>query len=144
MKHFQQSFSLIEVLVFVTILGFIFIAAAALGIVSIRNSQNSKNKILATRYGEELHDWLSSQKDVDWVTFVASTGTYCFNIEPVDTWGSSGNCGSNQLINSLFKREATLTYDGGNQRVNVDIHVSWNEGGNNYDVPIKGVLTPFE
>lgn len=145
-----RGFSLIEVLVFVTILGFVFIAAAAVGIVSIRDSQNSENRIVATRYGEELRDWLSSQKEADWLIFVEKSsplpGTiYCFYTEPVNSWPSgSGNCVGNQLINSLFVREAILTYDSSLQRVNVDIHVGWNEGGNNYDVPINGVFTSLE
>lgn len=148
MKNLKQGFSLIEVLVFITILSLIFISAAILGTVSIRNSKSTENKIIASRYGEELLDWLRSQKEIDWLSFIELRSsdrgkTYCFNGEPVASWPDlAGNCSNDQLIDSLFKREATLTYDG--QRVNVDIHLKWSEGGNNYDVTTKGVFTLFE
>lgn len=150
MKNLKQGFSLIEVLIFLTILSLIFISAAVLGTVSIRNSKNSENRIIASRYGEELLDWLRSQKEIDWLAFVTTSSpnpgtTYCFDTEPVTSWPiSSGGCNSDQLINSLFSREATLTYDDASQRVNVEIHLTWSEGGNNYDVTTKGVFTLFE
>ena len=150
MKHFRQGFSLIEVLLFITILRLIFIAAAGVGIVSIRNSQNSLNKIRATHYAEEAINWLSSQKNADWLIFIANASpppgaVYCFNIEPVSAWPSgAGNCVSNQLIDSLFTREVILTYDSVLDSVDVDIQVTWSEGGNNYSVPISSTLRSFE
>ena len=156
MKHInihinkKAGFSLIEVLVFVTILSLVFITAAAVGTVSIRNSQNSEKKIIATRYAEELHDWLSAQKEIDWLSFVSrssSAGTkYCFGTEPVSSpWPApaSGSC-SGQLINGLFTREVTLTYDNNSRRVSAFIDVSWSLGGNKYDVPINGIFAEFE
>lgn len=150
MKHSNQGFSLIEVLVFITILSLIFISAAILGTVSIRNSKSTENKIIASRYGEELLDWLRSQKEIDWLAFTARISpskTYCFADESFARWPDVGSCGSNQVItNSIFRREATLTYnnDPQGERVNVEIHLTWSEGGNNYDVTTKGVFTLFE
>ncbi len=150
MKHSKQGFSLIEVLVFLTILSLIFISAVVLGTVSIRNSQNTGNKILASHYAEELLDWLRNQKEIDWSNFSTIKSkpngvTYCFSKEPIDSWGINRACNiSDPLINSLFKREATLKFDFNLQRVNVDIHLKWSEGGNNYDVTTKGVFSLFE
>jgi len=143
----KRGFSLIEVLVFVTILSLVFITAAAVGTVSIRNSQNSEKKIIATRYAEELHDWLSAQKERDWLVFVSQSTpgtTYCFGIEPVNSWPAKSGICSGQLIDGLFTREATLTYDSNSQRVSALIDVSWSLGGNRYDVPIKGIFAEFE
>jgi type II secretory pathway pseudopilin PulG len=148
-KLSRKGFSLIEVLVFISILSFVFITAIALGIVSIRNSLNTENKILAARYGEELLAWLRSQKDADWLTFVNKTTSppgvaYCFDQEPVDTWPTSGSCTDEQLVKALFKRQATLSYDSSTQRINVDIAVDWKEGNNKYSLPIKGVFSQLE
>ena len=147
-KALKQTagFSLIEILVFISILSFVFIAAAALGTVSIRNSQNATNKILATRYGEELMNWIRGQKEADWGAFVAKSSPtpYCFSQEPVSVWPAAGTCNTTQLINSLFEREATLTYDEVQQRVNVDIVIEWTESGNNFRVNLDSVFAPLE
>ncbi len=149
MKKYTLGFSLIEILVFITILSLVFISAIALGTVSIRNSKNAENKILAAHYGEELLAWLRSQKDADWLTFIGQSAAppgvqYCFSDEPVSSWPSSGSCTSSQLIKNLFKRQATLIYDSSIQRVNIDLTVDWNEGGNSYSLPIKGLFSQFE
>lgn len=148
-KALKQTagFSLIEILVFITILSFVFIAAAALGTVSIRNSQNAQNKILATRYGEELMDWLRGQKEADWQAFLAKSNPtpYCFSQEPVSLpWPAAGACSTNPLINSLFEREATLTYVEQQQRVNVTVNIDWSESGNNFNVKLSSVFAPLE
>ncbi len=150
MKKYILGFSLIEILVFITILSLVFISAITLGTVSIRNSKNAENKILAAHYGEELLNWLRGQKDADWSTFIEQSGEppggtpYCFSDEPVSSWPSSDSCTSSQLIRNLFKRQATLIYDSSAQRVNIDITVDWNEGGNSYSLPIKGLFSQFE
>lgn len=144
----NEGFSLLEVLIFVTILSLVFIGAVAVGTVSIRNSKNAEYKILATRYAEELMDWLHGQQQADWIIFTNKINpppvtTYCFEDEPIADWPvSSGACTNTQLINSLFQRQVTLTDNGGS--VNVDIQVSWDEGQNDYDVLVKGVLSPLE
>ncbi len=145
----QQGFSLIEVLVFLSILGFVFISGIALGTVSVRNSINAENKILAARYGEELLSWLRSEKDADWLVFVNKTSiapgiSYCFDQEPVRNWPSSGNCGRTQLVKGLFKRQVVLIYDNNSQYVSVNILIEWNEGSNSYNLPIKGVFSQLE
>lgn len=149
MKQLNRGFSLIEVLVFLTILSMIFIGAAVLGTASIRNSKNAENKIIASRHGEELLDWLRSQKEIDWLDFSTLKSspdpgtTYCFNDEPVVKWPTNTPCGSD-LMDGIFKREAILTYDSSTDRVNVEIKLTWSEGGNSYDVTTKGVFSLFE
>jgi len=144
-KSYKKGFSLIEVLVFITILSLVFITTIALGTGSLRNSKNAENKILAAHYGEELLAWLRSQKDADWLTFVGnSDNSYCFDAEPVSSWPDSDSCTANQLVKNLFKRQAILIYDGSTQRVNVSITIDWNEGGNSYSLPIKGLFSQFE
>ncbi len=152
----KNGFSLIEVLVFVSILGLVFIVGAALATISIQNSKSAENRILASRYGEELLDWLKGQKETNWASFVAKTSTsvtsYCMTAEPINysinTWPSSGSCGANQYITGTnFIRQVDLQQDqlfGTNSRINVSIHVKWSEAGNNYDAPIGSVFAPFE
>lgn len=142
MKIMKKSFSLIEVLVFVTIFSLFFVAAATVVVVSLRNMKTSEHKIIATRYAEELLEWLRSQKEIDWNVFNSShSGTYCFSTSPISTWPSNSPCGG--YLESIFKREVTLTRVDAN-KVNVVITVTWTEMGTTYKVPINSVFTIWE
>ncbi len=143
-----RGFSLIEVLVFVTILSLFFVAASSVSIVSLRNLKSNENKILATRYAEELVDWLSGEKEDDWNIFYnksSNAGTvYCFN-NLVITWPASGACASYGL-SAFFKREATLKRGliGSDPKIDVTVDVSWSEASQTLKVPIKTIFTRFE
>ncbi|MDO8498060.1 MAG: type II secretion system protein, partial [bacterium] len=65
----KSAFSLIEVLVFTSILSIFFVAAATVTTVSLRNLKISERKIIATRYMEDVASWLRAQKESDWNTF---------------------------------------------------------------------------
>ncbi|MFN4212440.1 MAG: hypothetical protein ACK4FL_00525 [Microgenomates group bacterium] len=146
-KKKSQSFSLIEVLVFTSILSLFFVVAAAVATASLRNMKINEHKILATRYAEELLEWLRGEKETDWNTFISRSNntTYCFSISPITSWPSQGSCsGYNGLNPAIYKRELTLTTVGGGIQVNVSIVVSWQELGNTYSVPINTVFTVWE
>jgi len=140
----KKSFTLIEVLIFVTILSLFFVAAAAVTIASLRNLKVQEHKILATRYAEELLEWLRGEREADWNQFTTHTGTYCFNSSPITSWGNSGNC-SGYSLNNLYKREVTLTVQGTPPyQVNISIIVSWQELGQTYQVTINSIFTIWE
>ena len=79
MRTKKKSFTLIEVLIFVTILSLFFVVASAVTITSLQNLKVQEHKILATRYAEELLEWLRGEKEVDWNKFINYRGNYCFN-----------------------------------------------------------------
>ena len=140
----KKSFTLIEVLIFVTILSLFFVTAAAVTITSLRNLKIQENKILATRYAQELLEWLRGEKEADWNNFTTKNNTYCFNSSPIPSWGSAGNC-SNYGLNNLYKREVNLNPQGNPPyQVNVSITVSWQELGQIYQVPLNTVFTVWE
>ena len=144
MTTHKKSFTLIEVLIFVTILSLFFVVAAAVTIASLRNLKVQEHKILATRYAQELLEWLRGEKEADWNQFVTHNGTYCFNYSIITDWGSRGNC-SGYGLNNLYKREVTLTVQGNPAyQVNVSITVSWQELGQTYQIPINTVFTVWE
>ncbi len=142
----KLGFSLLEVLIFVSIIGLFFIAAASIATISLRGIQSNENKILATRYAEELLWWVRSEKEEDWTVFTTTRmGNWCFSQEPIADWpaaSANGLCSSQQVIDSLFKREITLQLSG--ERVNVSINVVWNEGNQTISVPVKTVFERFE
>jgi len=145
MKNNNSGFTLIEVLVVLTILSVFLLSAIAIAIVSVRNLKNSENKILATRYAEGLTEWLRGEKDADWDTFITQTGTWCFSEEPIITWPSTpGGCLPNEKINSIFERKAVISYDSALERTLLDVTVSWDEGNETVSVPISTVLEKYK
>jgi prepilin-type N-terminal cleavage/methylation domain-containing protein len=146
----KKGFSLIEVLVFVSILGMFFVIAIAVTISSLRNMKINEHKILATKYGEELLEWFRSQKEKDFqvfATYAGDSGTsYCFNSLRI-SWPGTGSCSTyNGLNPPIYTRDAILTKSGSptTTTVSVEITVSWQEIGNTYTVPINSVFYIYE
>lgn len=169
----MKGFSLIEVLIFVSVIAVFFVVAAAVSISSLRNVSFNEHKILATHYSEELLAWLMSQKEIDWNQFVQQTNsasvnncavvtdctplTYCFNTTPIvingfSSW-QSGQCSSLGLNPAIYKRELSLSIKGCQpsvtlmcqvSQVNVSINTRWNDVGIGATVPIDTVFSIWE
>jgi len=142
----KKSFSLIEVLIFVTILSLFLISAATVITFSMHQNTIKVNMLKATHYNEQLLDWLRTQKETDWSIFTRSAGnsTVCFNTEPISSF--SNDC-SNKLDSGAFNRVAYFTTDNSSgiaTQVNVKIITSWQEGGNSYSTQLSGLFTVWE
>ncbi|OGK31034.1 hypothetical protein A3F29_03200 [Candidatus Roizmanbacteria bacterium RIFCSPHIGHO2_12_FULL_33_9] len=138
------GFTLIEVLVVLSILSLFLLSAITVSIVSVRNLKSSENKILATRYAEGLSEWIRGQKESDWDIFIGKTGAWCFSEEPILTWPlSTGNCLPNEKISSIFERKAVISYDSALDRIISDVTVSWDEGSETVAVPISTILEKY-
>lgn len=164
-KRPEKGFTFIEVLVFITIISFLFITLTTTVITSLQRLQVTEHRFYATRYAEEVVEWLRSEKDADWAAFVsrdenAGTGTfYCFNrkldfLNP--TWPPAGlglpapdNCVYNGIIDGqpplIFKRYALLTGVSPDfKQVNIQVIVEWREGNRYYSVPLNTVFTDID
>ncbi len=152
-SYAQKGFSLMEVLIFITVLSVIFLAIAYATSQSIKQTKFNEQKLLATRYAEELEEWFRGEKESDWATFYGTRAgaggrTYCFSDSTYDgsgnlIWPTTGNCGLSYDLRSLYKREATLTQSLGSQ-VQVVIRVDWRDGPNIFTVPITTILSKWE
>ncbi len=150
-KKLKNSFSLIEVLVFITVLSLVFITATAVTIFSLRAMIISQHKILATHYAEEALEWVKSEKEKDWVNFTklvyedGSETTYC--IISFD-WQIIGPCDKSYFLGTpnIFLREVKLTNIGSNPVVqtNVEVMVYWQEINDTYNVTLKTSLKILE
>lgn len=155
----RQGFSLLEVIIFTTILSLFFVSAATVTTFYLRNIKFNERKILATRYAEELNAWLKGEKEDDWITFVTTrtavddpiskvveSKIWCFNSTEVVWPTAEGACTDYGLVNNIesntvFKREAVLTnQDSSNVRVNAKITVSWLEGTTIQRVTINSIF----
>lgn len=144
-KNFNTfSFTLIEVLVFVTILTLFFVAAASITTANLRNLKTQEHKILATHYAEELLEWLRGEKEADWNNFINKSSTdgttYCFNNLDFNSYGYCSSYG----LNNFYQREGTLIKLS-DERISIRITVSWIEsGGTEYSVPINTIFSVWE
>ena len=126
----KSAFSLIEVLVFTSILSIFFVAAATVTTVSLRNLKISERKIIATRHMEDVTSWLRAQKESDWNTFAekASAGggnTYCFNLTSI-SWPSAGACGETYALGNTFRREVNLV-NNSDAQITSTVSVTWQD-----------------
>ncbi|MEN9327750.1 MAG: hypothetical protein RI947_558 [Candidatus Parcubacteria bacterium] len=147
-KTSRKAFSLIEVLVFVSVVSLFFVSAAAVVAIILRNMKTDEHKILGTRYAEEAVEWLRSEKETDWNAFTARAsngiGTdYCI---ATLSWSSSPPCGND--LDNFYKRTLNLvsvsSADGFKYQVNAKIVVEWAEAGKIYTIPIDSVLSIWE
>lgn len=147
MKQYNKGFTLVEVLIFVTLISLIFITVSYTVTLSLKNTKINEHKILATHYAEELKEWLRGEKEVDWLSFTDSISqgtTYCVNSIPDDVSNlTSGICPPESFLDGIFKRELTINEETANQ-VKFKVEVKWEEGPNNYLVPISTVFSLWE
>lgn len=136
-----KGFTLIEMLVFISILSMFFVSATAITIVMIRNANENLHKMLANQYLEETFDWLQSEKEADWLEFIAKapeqetlvntveldsrSKVYCLNDNALGWPQTFGSCSSYGL-HAMFKRELYMRSNG-LDRVEVAVKISWKE-----------------
>lgn len=147
----KKAFSLIEVLVFISILSLFFVAAMAVATFSLKNMKNQEYKIIATHLAEEAMEWVKSEKETDWSIFSArDTGngtTYCLKNLDSTVWNTQGQCPDYSLgTPAIFKRELLIDNQAGSPATTIDVEitVSWLEAGSILKVPIKAVLSVLE
>lgn len=154
--HKEDGVSLLEAIIFIAVLSLIILAIVYTTTLSLKRTIFNQDKLFATRYAEELEEWIRGEKEVDWSTFLArSDATYCMNIEipTCDSgntcWDDTGACGSTDYslgesngLNNGFKRSVVMTTSG--SRVDINITVEWLDGPNTYTVNLPSSLSRWD
>ncbi len=143
-KKNQYGFTLVELLVFIAILSVFFVTAVTVAVASLRNIKTNEQRIMATRYAEEVAEWVRSEREADWPAFILHGSDFgqffCFNQTPIQAWPTDpnpANCTFNSLQPALFRRSMVLTTYGNNNQAKATINVSWNIGtGSTLNVPL--------
>lgn len=161
----QKAFSLIEVLVFVSILSIFFVLAAAVVTFSLRDMKFNEHKIKATHYSRQLEEWLRLQTEIDWGGTICNgcsstttlfteqvtrggvpTTSFCFNSSPISGWQALGLCSAYDL-EEIFKREVTFTsllVANYVTQVNASITISWLELGQAKNIRLNTIFSVLE
>ena len=143
--YIKRGFSLIEVLVFVTILSLFLITAASIITVSMRQNSLKVHMLKATHYNEQLLDWIKTEKETDWNAFVnwgdVAGKTYCFT-DSAFSW-SIATC--DYTLDSVFKRYAILKTVGSPvSQVEVTIYTDWRDISTIQSTKLHTVFTIWE
>jgi Tfp pilus assembly protein PilV len=113
----QRGQSLFEVVLAIGISAIIIIALVALTSSAIRNATFSKNKTLSTHLSQEATEWLRSQRDADWQTFINNIASPC-TIPPhtqcllnPPSWGNCAGSGGSctDKIDNVFERKVSFS-----------------------------------
>ena len=138
MPQKRLGFSLIEVIIFVSLISILFVGAASVMSFMYRQNQMQISQLIATHQSEELYQWLKAEREADWNTFVNTVTVgktqqstlFCFStLDP--TWGSQiGDLsGCPYAISSKYRRSATFQVDNlaNPTQVSVRISTDWIE-----------------
>ena len=145
----KKSFSLIEVLIFVTILSVFLITAAAIITVSMRQNVLRINMLKAEHYNEQLLEWIKGEKEVDWNEFVANAdGAYCFLDSDIATWpiGAVDTDYCQYSLGGMYRRYAIFAEKGSPpSQVEATIITEWKEGDTaSYSAKLHTLFTIWE
>lgn len=139
--------SLVEVVASIGIILLILTGIITATTYSVRNARFAKNQSQATKFANEVKEWLRSQRDeLDWNTFYSekATGgegfTYCFNQETL-SWPEVGPC-SGYDLKGMFKRQVVLKQIASDQ-VLVTINVFWQAESGEHKSTLETYLTQW-
>jgi type II secretory pathway pseudopilin PulG len=152
----QSGVTLLEVLIFMTLLSLIIIAIVYSTTLSLKRTQFNQRKIFATRYAEEVEEWMRGEKEVDWTVFSGrAPNTYCMNtdIGTCDSagtcWDDVGACAATDYsldapagLTNGYKRSVVLSPSG--SRVDMAVTVEWVDGPNTFDVGVNSTFSRWE
>jgi type II secretory pathway pseudopilin PulG len=138
----RRGFSLIEVIVFVSVLSVALISLIASVSYSSLLLINAQHKVVATRYNEEVAEWLKYQRE--YYGYAALEGhivggnptTYCFNSSLELVWPELVNIGAcpDFALENFYKRELRLSVEA--SEITAQIVTSWQTLGQEKEVQI--------
>lgn len=134
----KSGFSLIEVIIFTSILSIIFVAAASIMTYTMKQNSVQIDKLYSTHYNDELNEWLKGEREASWSELSAyaladypNPTIYCFSDEN-PTWQASANAPGDCpfTLNEKFRRYAVLRVANTNPttRIEITITTEWMDG----------------
>ena len=133
--HHQRGQSLFELIVAIAISALIVVAVVSLAVNSIKNSNFSKNKALASSYAQQATEWLRGERDSNFAAFRAhvedsTENTRCLN----NLVWTINPCGTVTMDGTPFKREVVFRFSDSDTVIKAEITVSWTDSGGLHEV----------
>lgn len=151
MQTTEKGQSMFELMVAISVTVIVLLGLISLSTLSIKNTSVSKDISLATRYAQEVIEYVRGVRDnLGWDNFASNYSNYagmqyCVSNSPPD-WSNSGSCGSDEYISStMFRRDVTLTTRGGSggDIVDIDVTVSWDSTSGEKYATMSSTLTDW-
>lgn len=154
----RKSFSLIEVLIFISILSVFMVTSASIITVSMHQNSQQISKLKATHYNNQLIEWVRTEKEVDWNNLVAKASSlpngfvYCFCSETMGWTPASDKADCCPvLLLGQFKRYLILKTSAyaptgftATTQVEASVYTDWQEAGNSYSTKLHSLFSPWE
>lgn len=151
----KKGFTLLEVMIFTTILSMVLVSAAAFTTRLVYNLRINEHKVYANIAASELLEWVTSERESDWNTIYnaasdAPGSRYCINSNlglqtSITSFTAGATCNFNGITGrdpQIFKRELILVRNGINQ-VTATVRVTWLEGNTTYTDEIQAIYTSW-
>lgn len=152
----ESGFTLLELLISITMLSFVFVAAASYITTTMRLTQLNQHTVMAIHYAEDLQEWINAEQATNWDTLVDKASAdglvYCFNNRltydsswPTQTGSCTNYQGMSDIPPQIFKREVTLKKFGTPPtRVQSTVRVSWKELGKTHENITERVYSLYQ
>ena len=161
-RNINKAFTLIEIMIFVSLLSMVLIVAVGYVTRLLMNMKVGEHKIYATFYVEETSEWLINERYADWDGFQAKAGNpnsiiYCLNnnlnltntiaiLNASNRVASPNNCPFNGITGNtplIFRRTVTLRKNTAVNATQVTALtvVSWVDNGVTYSQQVENVYT---
>ncbi len=109
--------------------------------VSLRNQQVSSDRDTGLKYAQQGMEIVRSLRDRSWESFAVYTGSYCLDETSTFT-PLVDTCTT--LLDDVYERVVTFTWDADNQRMGVTMVVSWNLGATPYSTTLDTYYTNWK
>lgn len=133
--------SLLEMLVVLGMVTVLVTSIVAGSTVSLRNQQASKLRDTALAYAQKGLELVRTLKNSDWDTFVEYAGSFCLDADGTYT-RYVDSCES--LLDDTYTRVVTFTWDAANERMAVDMVVSWTASTKTYTTKLDTYYTNWK
>lgn len=120
MMRKSKGQSLLEMIVVIGVTGIALVAVALAATFSVRNARVARERATARNYAAEILEDIRSDRTADPETFFTA-GSRTETLDPVGTA-------------PVFSRTVTYTEVITGEKVQVQIHITWEDGGNTFNV----------
>lgn len=138
---YQRGQSLVEVVVAVGVVILLVTGLIVGTTTSLKGSEFSTYKSRALKYTQEAMEVIRNMRDQSWASLAAKSGVWCLDKTGIWSQAQGATCSVN--IDGFFTRSVTFTWDGVNNRMKVDVEVTWEDSGGTHTSTLTTYFTQW-
>lgn len=142
MKKNVRGQSLVEIVVSVGVVALLITGVVVATTISLKNSQSATLRSLAVQFAQEGLESTRLLRNAAWEEFQGYAGLWCLDKNNAWTPAVAGSCPAN--IDGTFTRGVTFVWNPLEERMEITISVSWDDGGVPRDTTIETYMTDWQ